>query len=85
MPIPGRTFGKRRSTRRLEDPMGGPGPRATPTLSDGALYVCGSTGSFRRLNPLTGEVLWKKELTQIGGSKVPMWGFASSPLVSGRW
>src|SRR5689334_11657510 len=63
--------------------MGGPGPRATPTLANGALYVCGSTGAFLRLNPLTGEIVWKKELTQIAGSKVPMWGFAASPLVAG--
>jgi outer membrane protein assembly factor BamB len=69
---------------RLDDPMGGPGPRATPTLANGALYVSGSTGAFLRLNPLTGDVVWKKELTQIAGSKVPMWGFAASPLVAGR-
>jgi outer membrane protein assembly factor BamB len=68
---------------RLDDPMGGPGPRATPTLANGALYVTGSTGAFLRLNPLTGEIAWKKELTQIAASKVPMWGFASSPLVAG--
>lgn len=68
---------------RLEDPMGGPGPRATPTLANGALYVTGSTGVFLRLNPLTGEIVWKKDLTQVAGTKVPMWGFASSPLVAG--
>src|SRR6516225_6469271 len=68
---------------RLEDPMGGPGPRATPTLANGALYACGSTGAFLRLNPLTEEIIWKKELTQIAGSKVPMWGFAASPLAVG--
>jgi outer membrane protein assembly factor BamB len=68
---------------RLEDPMGGPGPRATPTLANGALYVCGSTGVFLRLNPLTGEIVWKKELTGIAGNKAPMWGFSASPLVTG--
>ena len=68
---------------RLDDPMGGPGPRATPTLANGALYVTGSTGTFLRLNPLTGEIAWKKDLTQIAGSKTPMWGFAASPLVTG--
>ena len=55
--------------------MGGPGPRATPTLANGALYVVGSTGAFLRLNPVTGEIVWKKELTQVADSKVPMWGF----------
>ncbi|MDB6031126.1 MAG: hypothetical protein JWM16_1464 [Verrucomicrobiales bacterium] len=68
---------------RLDDPMGGPGPRATPTLAHGALYVVGSIGTFLRLNPLTGEIVWKKDLTQVAGSKVPMWGFSSSPLVLG--
>jgi hypothetical protein len=68
---------------RLEDPMGGPGPRATPTLANGALFVSGSTGAFLRINPLTGEIVWRKELTQIAGSKVPTWGFAASPLVAG--
>jgi outer membrane protein assembly factor BamB len=68
---------------RLEDPMGGPGPRATPTLANGALYVTGGTGSFLKLNPVTGEIVWKKELTQVAGSKVPMWGFSCSPLVVG--
>jgi outer membrane protein assembly factor BamB len=68
---------------RLEDPLGGPGPRATPTLANGALYVTGSTGVFLRLNPLTGEIVWKRDLPQIAGTKVPMWGFSSSPLVAG--
>jgi outer membrane protein assembly factor BamB len=68
---------------RLEDPMGGPGPRATPTLANGALYVCGSTGAFFRLNPGTGAVVWKKDLTQVADCKVPMWGFSGSPLVVG--
>jgi outer membrane protein assembly factor BamB len=68
---------------RLDDPMGGPGPRATPTLANGALYTVGSTGAFLRLNPVTGEIVWKKELTQVAGCKVPMWGFSSSPLVLG--
>jgi outer membrane protein assembly factor BamB len=79
----GKEIWKTEVDARLEDPMGGPGPRATPTLANGALYVTGSTGTFLRLNPLTGEIVWKKELTQLAGSKVPMWGFSASPLVTG--
>jgi outer membrane protein assembly factor BamB len=79
----GKEIWKTEIEARLEDPMGGPGPRATPTLAAGALYVTGSTGVFLRLNPMTGEIVWKKELTQVAGSKVPMWGFSSSPLVVG--
>jgi outer membrane protein assembly factor BamB len=79
----GKEIWKTEIDARLDDPMGGPGPRATPTLADGALFVTGSTGNFLKLNPATGETLWKKQLTQIAGSKVPMWGFSASPLVLG--
>jgi outer membrane protein assembly factor BamB len=47
------------------------------------MYVAGSTGAFLRLNPLTGKIIWKKELTQLADSKIPMWGFSGSPLVVG--
>jgi len=35
------------------------------------------------LNPLTGEVAWKQDLTTVAQRKAPMWGFAASPLVTG--
>ena len=79
----GRESWKREIEARLEDPLGGPGPRATPTLGGGGLFVTGATGTFLRLNPLTGEVVWKQDLTTVAGRKVPMWGFAASPLVTG--
>ena len=79
----GQEIWKTEMDARLEDPMGGPGPRATPTLADGTLYVMGATGLLFRLNPLTGEVAWKKDLTQVAEVKVPMWGFSASPLVVG--
>ena len=62
--------------------MGGPGPRATPTLANGALYVTGATGAFLRLDPVTGRIVWRKELTEVAERKVPMWGFSASPLVT---
>jgi outer membrane protein assembly factor BamB len=67
---------------RLDDPLGGPGPRATPTLADGGLYVTCAVGWFMRLNPLTGEIVWKQDLRSVAGRKTPMWGFAASPLVT---
>jgi outer membrane protein assembly factor BamB len=68
---------------RLEDPMGGPGPRATPTLANGGLFVTGATGTFLRLNPATGKMVWQKDLKEVTSRIAPMWGFASSPLVIG--
>ena len=79
----GREIWKTEIEARLDDPMGGPGPRATPTLANGALYVTGGTGVFLKLNPVTGAIVWRQELTQVAGSKVPMWGFSCSPLVVG--
>ncbi len=68
---------------RLEDAMGGPGPRATPTLANGGLFVTGATGMFLRLNPVTGAVVWQKDLKEVASRIAPMWGFAGSPLVIG--
>ena len=67
---------------RFDDPMGGPGPRATPSVANGGLFVTGATGRFLRLNPTNGEVVWEQDLTTVAGRKVPMWGFAASPLVT---
>ena len=68
---------------RLQDPLGGPGPRATPTIANGRLFTFGSIGHLLCLNPKTGDVVWQKNLPDEDGVKVPMWGFCSSPLVVG--
>ena len=66
---------------RFDEPLGGPGPRATPTLHEGALYVMGASGWLQRLDARSGELTWKQDLRQIAKRKPPMWGFASSPLI----
>ncbi len=78
----GREVWNRQIEGRLDDPMGGPGPRATPTLASGGLFITGATGTFLRLDPATGDVVWKQDLRTVAGRKVPMWGFAASPLVT---
>ena len=79
----GREIWKREIEARFDDPLGGPGPRATPTLASDGLYVTGATGTFIRLDPLTGAVVWKQDLTTMAQRKAPMWGFAASPLITG--
>src|SRR5437867_7179483 len=79
----GREICNRQYEERLEDPMGGPGRRATPTRSNGGLFVAGATGMFLRLNPATGDVVWQKDLKEVARRDAPMWGFAGSPLVIG--
>jgi outer membrane protein assembly factor BamB len=82
----GREIWNRQIETRLHDPLGGPGPRATPTLAhgdNGGLFVTGSTGIFMRLDPGTGAILWQHDLKSVAGRAVPMWGFSASPLVAG--
>jgi outer membrane protein assembly factor BamB len=77
----GREMWSRGFEARLEDPMGGPGPRATPTIATGKLFVMGATGLLLCLNPAGGEVVWQKDLRELAGREPPMWGFSGSPLV----
>src|SRR6185369_13727502 len=79
----GREVWNRPIEARFDDPLGGPGPRATPTLANDGLFITGATGTFLRLAPATGEVVWKQDLRTVAGRKVPMWGFSASPLVTG--
>jgi outer membrane protein assembly factor BamB len=68
---------------RLDDPLGGPGPRATPTLASGGLFAMGATGILLRLDPATGAISWQQDLKSVAARGVPMWGFSASPLVVG--
>lgn len=75
---------------RFEESAAGPGPRATPTFDDGALYTCGAEGVVQKLDAATGDVIWRKHLFtdedrgwqgESSLEVLPMWGFASSPLI----
>jgi hypothetical protein len=77
----GREIWSRSMETRFDDPLGGPGPRATPTLARGGLFVTGATGNFLRLNPATGEIVWQRDLKVAASRTAPMWGFSASPLV----
>ena len=68
---------------RFDDPLGGPGPRATPTLSGGKLFVLGANGQLERLDPMTGVSIWGNDIGKLAERKPPSWGYTSSPLVIG--
>jgi outer membrane protein assembly factor BamB len=66
---------------RFEEPLGGVGPRATPTLADGRIFAFGARGNLDCLNAVTGKSLWTVDAMADNEGRMPMWGFSSSPAV----
>lgn len=66
---------------RHETFLGGTGPRATPVLHDSRLYALGATGVLDCLNPLTGELIWSRNIADDAGTEQLDFGFAGSPLI----
>jgi len=57
------------------------GPRCTPTVADGKVYTLGAMGDLFCLEAQTGAVIWSKNLPQAYRATVPLWGYASHPLI----
>ena len=68
---------------RIYDPVGGPGPRATPALVGGRIVALGATGILNCLDAATGRRLWSHDLAKSFGAQKPVWGFSASPLPLG--
>jgi outer membrane protein assembly factor BamB len=66
---------------RFEEGMGGPGPRATPTVAANRVLTFGATGLLNALDAASGRLLWSRNAVSDLDAATPGWGFAASPLV----
>lgn len=63
----------------FREPLGGDGPRATPTIAGDAVYAVGATGHFSCLDAATGRERWSVELLTDNANV--QWGQCGSPLI----
>jgi outer membrane protein assembly factor BamB len=57
------------------------GPRSTPSVDGGSVYVLSSYLHLYRLNATNGAVIWHQDLTNIYSGSVIAWQNAASPLI----
>jgi outer membrane protein assembly factor BamB len=67
----------------FSEPLGGDGPRATPTIADGDVYSLGAKGTLKRLDGATGTVKWETNI--LADNDNIAWGMSGSPLVYDRF
>ncbi len=58
-----------------------PGPRSSPVLHKGKVYVVGVTGVFHCLDLKTGKVIWKRDLGKEYNIPKYFFGYGPSPVV----
>jgi len=68
---------------RYISPLGGEGPRTTPTVADGRVFTFGATGILNCLLLETGGLVWQRRMAEEAPGALPEWGYAGSPLVHG--
>jgi outer membrane protein assembly factor BamB len=60
------------------------GPRATPCVADGRLFVFGANGNLHAMDFATGKPLWSVDTQKDFSADKGFFGFACSPLVEGK-
>lgn len=74
---------------RHTEAIGGLGPRSTPAIDGGLVFVQGGTGLVRCIDGASGQLVWQDDLlarfglTQADSEATVKWGRAGSPLVAG--
>ena len=65
------------------DNRGGDGPRSTPTVNDGSVYVLTQNLILHCLDEATGKELWIKDLMKDHAGRNIGWKSAASPVIEG--
>ena len=65
----------------FNESMGGEGPRATPTWSDGKVFSLGGLGDFRCLDARTGRVIWATNMLDAHFAVNTYFAQSAAPLV----
>ena len=79
--LSGRELWTTRWKALFQEYMGGDGPRATPTWSDGRVYALGALGELRSIDAASGRTLWRTNILEDHGASNLAWGMSGSPLV----
>jgi outer membrane protein assembly factor BamB len=61
----------------------GNGPRSTPAIAGGRVYVQSVNGPLVCLNAADGKIVWQQDLLKRFGVKNITWGLSASPLLEG--
>lgn len=67
---------------RVDDLIGGDGPRATPTIAAGRVYALGPSGTLNCLNGSDGSRDWSRQIHDDAAAQPPHWGYSGSPLIA---
>lgn len=68
----------------VRDNKGGDGPRSTPSISEGMVYVYGANLDLYCFDAKTGKQVWSKDVTGDYKGKNISWSNATSPLIEGE-
>ena len=67
-----------RAYRNVDFPAG---PRACVAIRDGLAYALGSMGDLHCLDAASGRTVWRKDLLEEYGIRMPIWGISASPVI----
>lgn len=62
----------------------GDGPRSTPAIGEKNVYSLSSYGKLSANSKKDGNTIWQVDFMKEYGSKIPRWGFSSSPVIVGN-